>query len=74
MSDVKALPQVAFKVEFYLKVSIGISSGDRISGNIGLKTLKRLDYTAIGDTVNAAKKRLQSIAKNGRIIICEEAC
>lgn len=47
---------------------------ERISRNIGSKTFKRLDYTAIGDIVNVAKKRLQSIAKNGQIIICEEAC
>ena len=54
------------------KVSIGIKSGEMISGNIGSASLKRLDYTVIGDTVNTAA-RLQDIAKENQIIICE-AC
>jgi class 3 adenylate cyclase len=41
-----------------------------ISGNIGSATLKRLDYTVIGDEVNTAQ-RLQSVAKDGQIIISE---
>jgi class 3 adenylate cyclase len=57
LSDVKALPQVAFKVEFYLKVSVAMNSGKWMFGNIGSKPFKRLDYTAIGDEVNAAKKK-----------------
>lgn len=57
---------------FSPKVSIGINSGELISGNIGSATLRRLDYTVIGDVVNTAQ-RLQSIAKAGQIII-NEAC
>jgi class 3 adenylate cyclase len=57
---------------FYPKVSIGINSGDMISGNIGSATLRRLDYTVIGDTVNTAQ-RLQSVAKENQIIINEIA-
>jgi adenylate cyclase len=53
------------------EVSIGINSGEMVSGNIGSASLKRLDYTVIGDVVNLSQ-RLQSIAKAGQIIITEE--
>ncbi|MBA4849095.1 adenylate/guanylate cyclase domain-containing response regulator [Emticicia sp. BO119] len=52
------------------KVSIGINTGEMISGNIGSASLKRLDYTVIGDAVNTAQ-RLQSAAKPSQIIISE---
>ena len=55
---------------FYPKVSTGLNSGDLISGNIGATTLRRLDYTVIGDVVNTAQ-RLQSAAKPGQIIVNE---
>ncbi len=56
---------------FGKKVSygIGVNCGEAIIGNIGSKF--RMDYTAIGDTVNTAA-RLESNAKAGEILISEE--
>ena len=56
--------------EYKPKVSIGIKSGEMISGNIGSESLKRLDYTVIGDIVNTAA-RLQDAAKENQILITE---
>lgn len=69
-NQINDLPDVEGKEKFKPKVSIGIKSGEMISGNIGSATLKRLDYTVIGDTVNTAA-RLQDAAKENQIVICE---
>ena len=47
---------------------IGVNCGDAVVGNIGCEF--RMDYTAIGDTVNTAA-RLESRAKPGQILISE---
>jgi adenylate cyclase len=69
---IDALPRETGNVAFAPKVAIGINSGEMISGNIGSATLRRLDYTVIGDTVNIAQ-RLQTAAKASQIIISEAA-
>jgi len=65
---INELPNESGNIFFTPKVSIGINSGEMISGNIGSANLRRLDYTVIGDAVNIAQ-RLQSAAKEGQIII-----
>ncbi len=69
-NQVKNMPPV---IEGYnVNVSTGINSGDMISGNIGSVSLRRLDYTVIGDSVNLAQ-RLQAAAGPGQILILESA-
>ncbi|MDN5298950.1 MAG: adenylate cyclase [Clostridiales bacterium] len=47
---------------------IGVNTGYAVVGNIGSK--RRMDYTAIGDTVNTSA-RLESNAKPGQILISQ---
>lgn len=63
--------QAVGEVTYKPRVAVGINSGEMVSGNIGSISLKRLDYTVIGDAVNLTQ-RLQSVAKAGQIVITEE--
>jgi class 3 adenylate cyclase len=71
-SAIERLPSFEDGITFLPKVAIGINSGEMISGNIGSINLRRLDYTVVGDAVNVAQ-RLQSVAKEGQILITEAA-
>lgn len=51
-----------------IKFGVGVNSGPAIVGNIGCDF--RMDYTAIGDTVNTAA-RLESNAGPGQVLISE---
>jgi PAS domain S-box-containing protein len=54
--------------EFHLLFGVGVHYGDAVLGMVG--TEKRLDYTAIGDSVNTAK-RIQENSAGGQILISD---
>jgi adenylate cyclase len=56
-------------ISSHLSFGVGINVGDAVLGLVG--TQKRLDYTAIGDSVNTTK-RIQENSAAGQILIGEE--
>jgi len=55
--------------ERQLGLGIGINTGEAVVGNIGTENL--MNYTAIGDTVNIAR-RLEEMAASGHTLISED--
>jgi PAS domain S-box-containing protein len=70
MRDAVAHLNAENHAEEKLSFGIGIHVGDAVLGLIG--TEKRLDYTAIGDSVNTAK-RIQENAAGGQILMSQAA-
>ncbi len=56
--------------EYHLSFGVGINFGEAVMGLIG--TTQRVEYTAIGDSVNTAK-RIQENAGRGQLLISAEA-
>jgi class 3 adenylate cyclase len=51
-----------------VQLAIGVNSGEAVVGNLGSES--RMEYTAIGDTVNVAA-RLESVARPGQTLLTE---
>jgi class 3 adenylate cyclase/PAS domain-containing protein len=68
-SDILALHQV-MEPQYRLSFGIAINVGEAVVGLVGTKN--RLDYTAIGDTINTTK-RIQENAKAGQVLISDAA-
>lgn len=66
-ADILALHEV-LPDEFRLMFGVGLNTGEAVVGQVG--TTMRLDYTAIGDTVNTAK-RIQENAGPGQIVLSD---
>ena len=52
-----------------IQLAIGVNTGDAVVGNIGSE--KRMEYTAIGESVNLAA-RLEAVARPNQIL-CTDA-
>lgn len=67
--DIKALHEV-LEPEFRLHFGVGIHVGEAVVGLVG--TSLRVDYTAVGDSVNTAK-RIQENSRAGQILLSDVA-
>ena len=61
---------VGFKKRYgaEIKLAVGVHSGEAVVGNVGSQ--KRMEYTAIGDTVNVAA-RLEALAAPNQVLVSE---
>jgi len=64
----KVNEQIKEKIGREVAFGVGVNCGPAVVGNIGCET--RMDYTAIGDTVNTAA-RLEGKALGGQVVISE---
>ncbi len=56
--------------QLHLSFGVGVHVGQALLGLVG--TRQRLDYTAVGESVNIAK-RLQEMAERGQILVSRAA-
>lgn len=68
-NDILALHDV-MEPQYRLSFGVAINVGEAVVGLVGTKM--RVDYTAIGDTINTAK-RIQENAKAGQILLSDAA-
>jgi len=69
MCETVTLLHTRLPAKLRLQFGIGIHTGDAVIGNVG--TQQQMNFTAIGDAVNVAK-RLQENAKGGQIIVSKQ--
>jgi len=67
--DILALHET-LQPQYHLSYGVGINVGESVVGLVGTKM--RVDYTAIGDTINTAK-RIQENSKAGQILLSDTA-